>query len=318
MIRAAIIGSVILMGMLCHSVPACAQVSVPPLPSTRPEGASTRPANDAVVWETDPAKVQPAVPGWMMPPEDWGGWKTLNGLAGDHRLPAGVMDYDGPLVLYLMGVGGPLNVDDTLALGLYRGGVPGLIARYDWTAGDPGVPALMATERNQYESARVAALIMQWKGKHPNQPVVIVSHSGGTAIAAWALEKLPANVKVNGWILLASGLSPQYDLSRAMGHVAGEAHSFYSEHDDIVLGAGTRVLGSMDRVYGDAAGRVGFARPAGGDAAAYARLKQHPYEDKWIRLDNFGDHIGWMEDRFAAAVLAPLVAEPLMSGAMGK
>ncbi|MGC4032046.1 MAG: hypothetical protein QM754_09995 [Tepidisphaeraceae bacterium] len=122
------------------------------------------------------------------------------------------------------------------------------------------------------------------------------------------LEKLPAGVNVQTLVLLASALSPGYDLSSALSHVDGRAIVFYSRYDDLVLGVGTKTLGTYDRQFVEAAGKVGFDKPASPEAAAaYAKLVQFPYETRWATLGNDGAHIGVMSARFAKTILSPII-----------
>ena len=97
--------------------------------------------------------------------------------------------------------------------------------------------------------------------KDPKLEITLTSHSGGTGIAVWALEKMPEGMQVQTLVLLASALSPDYDLSKALRHVRGKAYVFYSQNDQVVLGAGTRLFGTIDGVKSDAAGLIGFRMP---------------------------------------------------------
>ena len=63
-------------------------------------------------------------------------------------------------------------------------------------------------------------------------------------------------------LLLAPALSPAYDLSNALRAVRREMVVFWSPLDVIILGAGTRVFGTIDRVKTASAGLVGFRVPA--------------------------------------------------------
>ena len=74
-----------------------------------------------------------------------------------------------------------------------------------------------------------------------------------------------------------------------------------------MLGPGTRAFGTIDRIMTNAAGRVGFEKPAGADDAQYAKLVQIPYDRGFMIFGNIGDHIGPMMPRFAARVIAPLI-----------
>lgn len=212
-----------------------------------------------------------------------------------------------PYILHLPGIGGPLSIDRALSAGLAMAHLPDLEI-YDWTDHDPGLHALTAYDRNQREAQLVAEKLTAQYRAHPNQPIIVTSHSGGTGIAVWALEKCPADVKVQTLLIMASALSPTYDLSPALSHVTGHAYAFYSPHDNIVLGAGTFTLGTIDRVYTQAAGMVGFQKPESPkDPAQYDKLIPMPYTADWMSLGNPGDHIGPMRRLFAAQIIAPLL-----------
>lgn len=210
-------------------------------------------------------------------------------------------------LLHLPGIGGHLMVDDWFVEGIRAGGYKGGVRIFDWTAGDPGVNALHARQRNDKEAEKVAQLLsdMADKCKRNGGQVVMTAHSGGAAIAVWALEKLPKNVKISRLVMMAPALSPGYDLSAALAHVSDSAIAYVSPYDTIVLGAGTRLFGTMDGVHIAAAGQVGFIvpdKPAVG--GQYGKLRQEIYRPEWLDLGNLGDHIGWMMPTFVERVIA--------------
>jgi hypothetical protein len=209
-------------------------------------------------------------------------------------------------VLHLPGVGGYLAIDRNLKRGLAAGGVQGEIDHYDWTNNDPGLNALRNNANKQSQVAKVTQLLRERLTKHPTQPITITAHSGGSAIIIWALERLPPEMQIDRLILIAPALSPGYDLSKALARVRGNVYVFSSPHDH-VLGAGTRTFGTMDGVFDDAAGRVGFTLPPGADPEQYRKLVAMPYRDEWVDLDNPGDHIGAMSPLFVREVIAPLI-----------
>jgi pimeloyl-ACP methyl ester carboxylesterase len=225
-------------------------------------------------------------------------------LLAQTTVPAG--DSGDVFLLHLPGVGGYLSIDKLLTTGLSRGGIRAEVRFYDWTNGDPGMPALGRLQRNKEEARKIAQVIVDHARKRPQSRVIITSHSAGAGLAVWALENLPDDVHVDTLVLLAPALSPKYDLSAALNRVKGRAYSFNSEYDPI-LGAGTRMFGTIDRVMTSAAGREGFVMPENGDRQQYAKLVQIPYDSSWTSLGNFGDHVGPMMPRFAARVLAPLL-----------
>ncbi len=213
-----------------------------------------------------------------------------------------------PYLLHLPGVGGTRLCDQTFLAGMKAGGLEAEYRLYDWTQPDPGLPALQNLRRNLRLSQRLADDLAARIRRSPDRPVYLTAHSGGTAIAVWTLERLPPSVHVDSVLLIATALSPTYDLSKALAHVRHRVYAINSEHDIFVLGAGTRSLGTMDRVKTDAAGKLGFIRPPSGDRAAYEKLVQIPYDPGWWRqYGNAGDHVGAMNKAFASAVLHPLL-----------
>lgn len=210
--------------------------------------------------------------------------------------------------VHLPGIGGKLFVDAMLVRGLTQGGISrAAIHVYDWTDHDPGVGALLAYQRNQQQAQAIADMLSKQFHEHPHVPICITAHSGGAAVAVWALEKLPPVVHVQTLVLLAPALSPDYDLTGALRHVTGHAYAFTSPYDSIVLGAGTRLLGTMDGVHTDAAGKVGFRRPSDADPAQYAKLVPMPYKADYMQYGDIGDHIGPMMTPFVRAIVAPLL-----------
>jgi pimeloyl-ACP methyl ester carboxylesterase len=224
-------------------------------------------------------------------------------------LPGAALANQSTYVLYLPGISGARGLDRGFVRALQEGGLSEAIEMDDWTAGNPGIAALMAYDRNQREAERIATRIVERRRAHPAERFILIAHSGGCGIAAWALEKLPADVHVDNLVLLAPALSPRYDLSRALRRVRGSAVSLWSSRDRFVLGWGTLVFGTIDRRHTFAAGRVGFRFPAAGDAIEYRKLTQMPYDPSWLRVGHLGDHIGMMLRPFARDVLVPIVRE---------
>jgi len=222
-----------------------------------------------------------------------------------------------PVLIHLPGIGGELSIDHHLVNGLRDGGVSKSIEIIDWTESDRGPRALGNVARHKEWAQRVAERIEAIYYADPRTPIILVGHSGGTGIAVWALEDLPPQVHVRTLLLLASALSPRYDLTVALRHVSGHAFSLYSDRDDAILGTGTSVFGTVDRVKGPAAGYIGFHTPPHGQTKEYDKLIQLPYDPAWARFGNPGDHIGPTDRRFANAVLAPLINRdaPIVSAA---
>lgn len=239
----------------------------------------------------------------------------LISLAGPVVLPLYTLQPDGrgPEVqsdhwlLHLPGIAGRRWIDGQMMLGFRDGGFGGELQVYDWTGEVAGIAALRSYKHNQVEAQKVADYIADRAHKEPGLHITLTGHSGGTGIAVWALEKLPDDVKVDTVILLASALSPEYDLTRALSHVRGTCYAFCSENDVLVLNAGTKMLGTIDGKKTEAAGEFGFVLPKGADPKQYEKLIQKPYDKTWMQYNNLGDHMGCMLRPFAEKVIAPLL-----------
>lgn len=241
-------------------------------------------------------------------------------------------------VIHVPGVAGPMRIDRRLADGIAEGGDDGFVEEveiFNWVGDRRGLPAVFGIEENKRQARLLAEHLLQLKREQPDRPVLITAHSGGTAIVAWALELLPelaagegewddvedgqggeepANVpplpeglKVDGVVLLASGLSGGFDLSPALANVKGQVFHLSSDADNFILGAGTMIFGTLDRVRGLAAGKTGFLLPTGLDALAYANFAEIAYDLAWRDLGHFGDHEGMMTRAFAKTVVIPLL-----------
>jgi hypothetical protein len=215
-----------------------------------------------------------------------------------------------PFVLHIPGIGGILAVDRAMAGGFQQGGVNADIEMVDWSATDRGIAALHARDANEKEAGKVADLLVRRMADYPGERIVLTSHSGGGGIAVWALEQLPTGVQIDDALLMAPALSPGYDLTAALQHVRGKMYVFWSTGDELVLGIGCRMCGTMDGKLTDAAGRVSFSQPSTADPVQYQKLDQRPYDPAWVRLGNLGDHIGPMARPFAKVILSPLVIGP--------
>ena len=213
-----------------------------------------------------------------------------------------------PWLLHLPGIAGPRDIDRSLINGLTAGGVDAQTEMYDWTGGTGGLQALMAYTYNRQQAEKVAEKIVAAHRADPQRKIFLTAHSGGAAIVTWALEQLPEGVLVDRVLMLAPALSPGYDMTKALKHVRQVIDVFYSPNDGVVLGAGTKVFGTMDRVRCEAAGKVGFKKPDSADEGAYKKLINHPYKPEWNELyGNNGDHITPMSKSFARGLLAPLL-----------
>ena len=217
-------------------------------------------------------------------------------------------------MLFRSGIGGQRSIDRMLVSGLEQGGFRAEREFFDWTEGQIGLVALQGYEKHKVQARKLADLILeQWKAD-PKRPLYITAHSGGAGIAAFALELLPDEVKIERVVFFAPALSPGYDLSKALRRVSTQLVVFSSPLDAVVLSTGTTLFGTIDGVRGAAAGFNGFVRPEHcEDPTQYAKLLAQPYQRTWFtKYGNAGSHICAMRPKFVRDYVAPI----LLTGAL--
>ncbi len=220
------------------------------------------------------------------------------------------------LVIVLPGIEGRSVWNLSLANGLNDGGVDCGIEIHEWGTPVPGGFLINLTDqsRNLAEAARLRSRILRYQHTYPGRQVHLIGHSGGAGLAAMAVEQLPDASPVDSVTLLAPALSPGYDLRPALRRTRGKIYNCYSKYDAILLGAGTRLAGTIDRQYGDSAGKVGFMPPpdlSEEDIRLYGRLLQQEWEPGLARLGNDGGHFGWTDRRFVRLWIAPVIRRQL-------
>ena len=238
--------------------------------------------------------------------------KLLSGLfrfwyGGSPRVPEGAGT---GLVLMADGVGGL----DLCEMGLRQ--VMGerddarLVRPVRWGHGLGRWHADLTNVANHRAQARaVVEEVLAWQAANPGSPVYLVGKSGGTGIVAWALEGLPEG-SVEAAVLIAPALSPGYDLSRALRAVRREVVVFWSPLDLVILGAGTWLFKTVDRVRSVGAGMVGFRAPSTLDEAGraqYAKLRQVRWSPEMATTGYLGGHVGPDSPAFLRKYVVPLL-----------
>jgi pimeloyl-ACP methyl ester carboxylesterase len=159
------------------------------------------------------------------------------------------------------------------------------------------------------QAAAMADEVLAFREQHPGRPVFLVGKSGGTGMVVRTLELLPEDA-VEAAVLMAPAISPRYDLTRALRAVRRELVVFWSPLDVFILGAGTALFGTIDRVRGISAGMVGFKVPGGLDDEGrrqYAKLRQVRWSPSMLRTFNFGGHVGPDNPAFLRKYVVPLL-----------
>ena len=214
------------------------------------------------------------------------------------------------LVLVADGVGG-LDLCGT-ALRYVAGaeGLPLEVRTLQWGHGLGRWHADLTNVANhRTQAAAIAAEVEALRASRPGAPAFLVGKSGGTGLIVGALEGLPEDA-VEVAVLISSALSPAYDLSRALRAVRRELVVFWSPLDLVVLGLGTRIFGTVDRVNSVSAGLIGFRPPPGLDEAGrgqYAKLRQVRWQPGMASTGYLGGHVGPDSPAFLRKYVVPLL-----------
>lgn len=217
---------------------------------------------------------------------------------------------DRGLVLILPGIEGRSLYNREICNGLIEGGVDWAIERCDWTVLGrwTALYNLRAEKRNRRKAAEIAGRIVSYQQKYPGRCVVLVGQSGGAAMAAWIAEAMPDQCEVDGIIMLAAALSPEYRLDAALEKSRRGIINSYSILDCWYLGIGTTLFGTSDGRHGSAAGRTGFQVPDNkGKGGDYSKLFQIQWRKEMIKKWNLGGHLTSGARYFVAKYIAPLV-----------
>ncbi|MCG3129428.1 MAG: hypothetical protein FLDDKLPJ_00155 [Phycisphaerae bacterium] len=228
-----------------------------------------------------------------------------------HGCPRHV-DADAPVSLFLLdGVGGWQFAPLMIRRVLRQAGVRVHTVLFDWHAGLRGdlLTDLMWRRKNEVAACRLARDIRALQRRSPGRLIHVAAYSGGCGVAVFAAERLREDHPIASMLLLAPAISPTYDLTAALGRVQCCVVGV-SRRDRFLLGLGTRLFGTIDRVRTASAGQTGFIppRPTDPDGAdAYRRLQQVYWEPAWSARHHHGGHTGWINPHFLAAQLQDLM-----------
>ncbi len=213
------------------------------------------------------------------------------------------------LVLIADGIGGL----DLCATGLHymvpRAGLHHRVETIHWCHGFGHWYRDLTNHKNlRDQAASVARRVAQYQ----SGPVYLVGKSGGCGVVLGALEALPEN-SVDRAILLAPAVSRTYNLAPALHAVRREIVVFYSPLDMVLLGAGTTLLGTVDRVRARGAGMNGFLPPPSLDPDSRSlyttKLRQIRWGWRMARTGYLGGHVGadspWFLLQFVVPLLKP-------------
>lgn len=222
--------------------------------------------------------------------------------------------YASGLVWMFPGVeGGPWQLEQA-SRALRDAGVESAIRVHDWRRPLASVRNLADYEHNRREAAKIADQISNYRRTHPHAQVSLVGYSGGGGLAIMVAEALPDGVTIRDLVLCQAAISPDYDLTPALRHINGEIVNLHSPRDWLILGLGTKLLGTMDRHHVASAGKDGFDLAAAvADPAMRQRVKQVAWCPNMRQFGHDGGHLGilayeWNKHNVAPLLLAPQVA----------
>lgn len=213
-------------------------------------------------------------------------------------------------VYYLDGIGCVGFGREQVPAGFRSAGFEGDVEYWSWSAtGTPldqfGGPFVRA------RAGDLTKMIVMYRQTYPGRPISLVGLSAGTGVAVFACEQLPEGVDVDEVVLVASSLSEQYNLSRALRHIRGSITS-YQTHGDLALGVLAPLTVTIDGApISASAGLVGFKPPPGltdEEKSLYSKVKNVPYSPSFSAYGFNGDHTSAVESTsFVRAKIAPIV-----------
>jgi pimeloyl-ACP methyl ester carboxylesterase len=234
----------------------------------------------------------------------------LVGFCWYGRLPAAppTETTKGGVVFLVGGIGGIDFIALSARLALPRAGVPHELRELTWCHGTGRfLRDLQDTRHVLSKAEELAGAVRQVKEANPDRPVYLVGHSGGAGLILAAAEMLPP-ATLERIILLSAAVSPTYDLRPALRATRCEIVSYNSELDLLLLDWGTTRFGTVDRVYGSAAGLNGFIVPGQlceEDRALYRRLVQVAWQPSMVLKNHGGMHSSTIMPGFLARHVAP-------------
>ena len=148
----------------------------------------------------------------------------------------------------------------TAAMGLRQAGYEGEFLYWKWHSTWRAclvIPALADRGLLERESRRLADFVARRRKEHPDQPIYLVGYSGGGYVTVRALELLDGTHRVDSAAVLAGAFSPRRDLRAACRSLAGPLVVSSSPADWLIVGLGTLLFGTADRVWALSVGMTG-------------------------------------------------------------
>jgi pimeloyl-ACP methyl ester carboxylesterase len=214
----------------------------------------------------------------------------------------------GDVVFVADGAGNFHETSDALRKAIAQKGAPVGVETVEWSHG----PLRVISDQTGYRYAReqghvLAEQLAAWRAACPKAHIHLLSHSAGATVVLTAAAEAPPGT-VDEIVVLSPSISRDYDLRPALRNINGHIDTYSSEEDWLALGLGIAVIGTADRRWAPAAGRVGF-RPtieAPEDAALYCKLRMHPWHPVVAWTGNNGGHSDSYRVSYLSAYVVPL------------
>lgn len=235
-------------------------------------------------------------------------------LACTLESPAPELATSRDFIYFVDGAGaGPLSALTAAATrGLTATNEPSAVLRFHWQTGlGLVIDHLADVDYKRTRARQLAAEIVAFAAIHPDAPIGLIAHSAGSAVAIFALEELPPNIKLHRIVLLGASISADYDLTSALAHVGDKLYVFVSPADPM-LSLAVPLVGTADRSTEPApsAGLNGFRLPNGASALTrqlYAeRIETIPWRPDFATNGYRGGHFDVLNPDFVSAHIAPL------------
>lgn len=228
----------------------------------------------------------------------------------------------GDALLILDGVGGMLIAPRMARAALRLAGMEIRTIIHDWHRGPRGeiLNDLTCLKKNRLAGFQVARKIKSLHRENPRRKLHVLAFSGGCGVSAFGIEGLKRDDLIDTWMLFCPAVSPRFNLGPALRNVR-RCYAGTSPRDAVILGLGTALFGTTDRVYCRAAGLQGFYRPpevSNEGRTAYQKLRQFRWKSSWRVDSHYGGHMDWASLPFLRKHLAPLISdEPLLDYTVG-
>ncbi len=216
-------------------------------------------------------------------------------------------------VYYLDGAGGAgliTNWSRGVRRGFVDAGYDGAGEVFVWQTGlGTAADQAASVKYKRTKASELARRMKDYSKNYPQAPVTVMGLSAGTAIVLFTLEACSDDYQVANALLLASSVSANYDLTKALRHVEGKMYVFTSEND-AVLRFLVPMAGTADRQSAKSAGLSGFRRPPSASADTrkqYAKVVHIRWQPEFRKAGHGGGHTDVVNASFVKAYVAPLV-----------